>query len=68
MYMALLRTFLAQNAFYYSKEFVGNTSLVIDSDNKVIAYFTLVQSELQFPGSTFKCLEIARIATREDIQ
>ncbi|WP_171038145.1 GNAT family N-acetyltransferase [Aquibacillus sediminis] len=60
--------FIAQSAFYYSIEFEGNTSLVLNKDNKVIAYFTLVQMEIRFPHSTFPCMEIARIATHSSNQ
>jgi predicted N-acetyltransferase YhbS len=63
-----MENYLKQAAYYDSIEFKGNTSLVVNEKDEVVAYFTLVQSDMKFPSKPIPCLEIARIAVRSDYQ
>jgi predicted N-acetyltransferase YhbS len=63
-----MNDFLKQNAYYYSIEFIANTSLVLDDNEEVVAYFTMVNNYIEFPSGPVPCLEIARLAVSANFQ
>jgi predicted N-acetyltransferase YhbS len=63
-----MNSYLTQEAYYNSIEFIANTSLVLNEENDLVGYFTLVQNNINFPSGPIPCLEVARLAVSHNHQ